>query len=138
MDKFLTKIHLGYDCNFKIETIKVLKDTKNGKYIGVDDEGKAIYETLPSRIWITEKGKFDSHTLGEIKKDAKGFYVTILGTAGTEYYKYRLKEALTAELECLCGTLEDKKNKALEKIRKVETSLQKAKNALKKAREIAV
>lgn len=138
MDKFLTKIHLGYDCNFKIETIKVLKDTKNGKYIGLDDEGKAIYETLPSRIWITEKGKFDSHTLGEIKRGSKGYYVTILGMAAIAYYKQRLKEALIADFECLCGTLEDKKNKALEKIREAETSLLKAKKALKKAREIAV
>jgi len=132
----LYKIYLTQDCVFTVEKLKVLKTTKHGKYIG-KEKGKAQYEEEPARIWLTDKGRFDSELLDKVKDEKNGFSITTQNTDLTES-KQNLKDKLISAFACFLDTLKHRKQEALDKALKSHEEYYKANFALKKAKEIKI
>ena len=133
----LHKITLTEDCEFVIEKLTVIKDKKHGKYLGKDENDKMLYEELPARIWLTDKGKFDSKLLNKIKKANNGFFV-VTNSTDYDYYKQQLKDKLIYAFKCLRVTLEQRKQSAMDKAFNAHIAYKNANFALEKAKEIIV
>lgn len=136
MNKILIELTLDTDGNFTQQELAVLKDTKRGKYLGKDDSGKMIYDQIPATVWLTDKGRFDTGILGEVKKDGNRFIITCLSEEATAHYKEKLKQAVINEFQTVCDRLEERKEKARVSLRKADTELVGANKALNQIKEL--
>lgn len=133
----LHRIYLNNNCEFKIEQLKVLINTKHGKYLGRDDDGKLLYEKLPARIWQTSKGKVDTELFDKIKQEKDGYSI-MTKSDNFEFYKRMLKKELINSFQCVLDTLEHRKRTAMDKALESHIAYSKANSALEKAKEIII
>lgn len=136
MMKKLIELTLNTKGEFSEQCLIVLKDTKKGKYLGQDENGKMLYDQIPATVWQTDGGKIDTTRLGEVRKARDEYTVIFLAADGVEYYKDKLKAALISELQSVCDSLEQRKGKLQAQVQKVETAAVGANKALIQIKEI--
>lgn len=133
----LHKITLNNDCVFTVEDITVLCDTKHGKCLGLDEKQNRVYEKIPSRIWVTDKGRFNTNFLDKIKSEKDGLSFTT-DKKDLKECKQMLKYKLMITFRNIGDTIEQRKQTALQKVLDYHVEFLNVNNSLKKAMEIKI
>lgn len=129
----LKEIKLNFDGTFEEREIEVLDKTKQGEITGKDDKGKPIYNRIPSVIWKTADGNFDSKNLDIVKVAGDYFYIKTENTS--EFARKLLKDYAITHFETMASTIVGRIKTLQQNIQEQEDKLKTVDKRLKIAKE---